>query len=116
MATNYYVDFIHFKKENPISIQINEIIKKEKYGNELGEILITLKVDDLFTDDEIPKNLNNFYTWAAIQIKKFLKREKQMLGLVRCTYYINYDTNPKYQSSIVMNLDTERELDATLFE
>ena len=104
---DYYSEF---RKNNPITA---EIIRIE--DSKLKNVLL------VFNDNEVavtlPENIGNYYAWMAIEIKKHIKNKYQISGLVKCIFYSNYkEQNEKKQASIVINCDTDSDLDAPLFQ
>lgn len=71
---------------------------------------ITLNDNEVFT--ELPDNLNNYYTWAAIKIKPHLKINRGLSGTYKCCFFLDN----VMKASIVINFDSPRDLDSFVFQ
>jgi hypothetical protein len=98
-----YYSLIRFNSD--IIIRLHRIINYE-LDSSFTAILINDK--EIFTS--IPENINNYYSWAAIQTKKYLKHNK-IKGKYKCVFVYG----GKDRASIVINCDTNTDLDAMVF-
>lgn len=71
---------------------------------------VILDDNEVFT--ELPENLNNYYTWAAIKIKPHLKTYRKLSGIYKCCFYLDN----VMKASIVINFDSPRDLDSFVFQ
>jgi hypothetical protein len=86
MLTSYEY-YTQFRKEhNAFTIVIERVEKSQCKG-----ILLTFKDSEVF--NELPENLGNYYSWAAILIKKYIKEKYGITGKCLCSYYSNYGNN-----------------------
>ena len=106
MSWKYYTKL---REKNPFTV---EIIRIE--NGELKELLFVF--DDAIVAQTLPDNLGNYYSWMAIQVKKYIKSEYKLTGLVKCIFYSNYETNKKCHASIVIDCDSNKDLDAFLYQ
>jgi len=70
----------------------------------------TLEFKDTDFFDELPLNLGNYYSWAAVEIKKELK--PHLTGLWRCSFFLVGER----KATIVMNFNSKMETDGFLFQ
>lgn len=69
---------------------------------------ILINDKEIFTS--LPLKLNNYYSWAAIEIKKYLK-QKNITSVYKCIFMYE----GKDQASIVINCNSNKDIDAMVF-
>ena len=107
--TSPYDYYTKLRKDNPFTVEIKRI-----ENTAVTDLLLTF--DDLIVIDILPENLGNYYSYMSIQIKKYIKKQYGLTGKVLCTFYSNYKHNKEKRAFIVMNCDSELELDAQLYQ
>jgi hypothetical protein len=90
-------------------------------NSKTSELLYSLMASDVVKPEIFRtkvREIGNYYSWMAIHIKRYLKTELHVTGVVKCTFYLlDSTTNKKeYRASIVINCNTEANIDAPLFQ
>ena len=109
-----YEYYSKFKKDNDAFTIIIE---------DLGKRRILKVFNDNLVFQNLPQNLGNYFSWAAIQIKKYLKdlvvdpANGLQLQVYKCIFYSNYKTpERKYHAEILINLESNKDIDGVLYQ
>ena len=101
--------------EDGIIVSLHRIIERESDGTircRLDENFVPITFKDTAVFNELPPNLGNYYTWAAIQIKKYLQNMLNLKEVYKCSFY----HTGKLKATIVIDCGSDHDTDDPLFQ
>lgn len=87
------------------TIQIHRVTDNYK----LGGLLMQFNDREVF--ENLPTNLNNYFSWSGIEIKKYIKK-KGIRGHVLCTWRIYSEK----RATLAIDCNSDKNLDAPVYE
>lgn len=100
------------------TIELTRIMnsKTEDFEKDLAPFPFLI-MNDYLLFNKLPENLNNYYSWAALEVKKFLQKQK-VHGNIKCIFYSRYFTKEKENHAhTVINCDRfSGDLDAPIWQ
>lgn len=104
-----YKNYIQNLRKDQITITVQTVTYDDKFNSTLSEII--LRLNDIDVLPELPENLNNYYTWSGIHVKKYLKKQNY-----KGTHKLTWLVGEVSIATLIVNCDTDRDKDAPVYQ